>query len=113
MTQFTMLDTMRDGLNVVAARGEDTGGRTPLAWLDANGGLMPVEPALVYPALPPGGKYLYTRDEVLEAAGRMIVLPTPSEISAVTADHRTPKEPMRTSVRGAAKRAFEDAQGRG
>ena len=113
MTQFPMSDAIPTGLSVAASRGEDTGGRTPLAWLDATGGLMPVEPALVYPVLPPGGKYLYTRDEVLEAAGRMIILPTMSEVAAVSMDERTPKEPMRTSVRSAAKRAFTDPQGRG
>ena len=111
MTQFDFKEAPPEGMSVAAERVADTGGRHPIAWLDARGNLMPVEAAVVYPALPDGARYIYDREEVLREAGRMVILADTSDVAAMTG--QSPKPPMTSSVSRAAKRAFMDPQGRG
>lgn len=119
MTPFNMIpvepptptSVLASGLHVAAERVADTGGRVPVAWRDAHGSLMPVEQALVFPALPDGAEYIYDIDEVRRMTNRLVVIASPSDVAAVTG--ALPKAPMRTSIGRAAKRAIADPQGRG
>lgn len=89
-----------EGLTPYMAVAADTGGRTPVAWIDAGGNLMPVEVAPTYPVLPEGARYIFSRDEVLNLAGRLVYAPASafSEIEAVNENHTTVRAPMRESV---------------
>lgn len=89
-----------EGLVPYMAVSADTGGRTPVAWVDAGGNLMPVEVAPTYPVLPDGARYIYDRDEVLQMANRLVYAPASafSKIEAVSESNTTVRAPMRESV---------------
>lgn len=89
-----------EGLVPYMAITADTSGRTPVAWVDAGGNLMPVEVAPTYPVLPEGARYIYDRDEVLQMANRLVYVPASafSQIEAVSESNTTVRAPMRESV---------------
>lgn len=89
-----------EGLVPYMAVTADTGGRTPIAWVDAGGNLMPVEMSPTYPMLPEGARYIYDRDEVLQMANRLVYVPASafSQIEAVSESNTTVRAPMRESV---------------
>lgn len=95
-----MDNSIPEGLTPYMAVTADTGGRTPVGWVDAGGNLMPVEVAPTYPVLPDGARYIFDRDELLQLAGRLVYAPTSafSEIAPVSEDHTTTRAPMREGV---------------
>lgn len=89
-----------EGLVPYMAVAADTGGRTPIAWVDAGGNLMPVEVAPTYPVLPEGARYIFDKDELLHLAGRLVYAPPSafSAIESVSESNTTVRAPMRESV---------------
>jgi hypothetical protein len=109
---------MPEGLNVVASRHlEMADGKFPIAWVDTEGNMLPVEKYSLLSILPAGCRYLFDADDIRDASRTRVytgaqTITDPQVIGHATGETPTPPADLKPEVsRAQALSAFNSVLG--